>query len=615
MQKLIILLFLVQGIVISVLAQADGPVLKDTINLNEIVVTGTTTKVNRNNLPFAISVVTLDQIAESNESSLLPILSGRVPGLFVTERGVTGFGVANGAAGQISIRGIGSNPTTGVLMLIDGHPQFMGIMGHPLSDSYVSSDAEKVEVIRGPGSLLYGSNAMGGVINIITRKQNIDGFTGDVRLMYGAFNTQKYVGSVGYKHNRFSVFGSVNHDQTDGHRADSEFNITNGYLKVGYELNKNIRIGSDFSLAKFTTTDPGPDTLNAVKGYSLDITRGYYSLYIDNEYDKISGTAKFFFNFGEHNITDGFHSTDKNWGLNLSEAFKLFPGNTLSLGVDLINYGGKAENLKAMNGKGVVFTDTTLFELGAYMVMQQTVMEKLTLNGGLRIQHGESYGNEWIPSVGLAWQILPATTWKAMVSKGFRSPTIRELFMWNHNPNLNPERIMSYETGISRSFLNGKLNTELTGYIANGDNLIVAGAMGMLYNSGTIRNKGLEIAINAIPAKHLAFNLSYSYIHMKSPLFATPKHNLFIGGNYDWRKLSLSANIHQVVDLDSDASDVTKLESYTAVNSKIVYRFSSDIEVFANAENLLNQHYEINRYYPMPGTTFFCGVNIKLRKK
>ena len=615
MQKLMILLFWVQGIAICVMAQAEGPVLKDTINLNEIVVTGTTTKVNRNNLPFAISVVTLDQIAESNESSLLPILSGRVPGLFVTERGVTGFGVANGAAGQISVRGIGGNPTTGVLILIDGHPQFMGIMGHPLSDSYVSSDAEKVEVIRGPGSILYGSNAMGGVINIITRKQNIDGFTGDARLMYGAFNTQKYMGLAGYKHNRFSVFGSVNHDQTDGHRADSEFNITNGYLKVGYELNKNIRIGSDFSLAKFTTTDPGPDTLNAVKGYSLDITRGYYSLYIDNEYDKISGTAKFFFNFGEHNITDGFHSTDKNRGLNLSEAFKLFPGNTLSLGADLINYGGKAENLNAMNGKGVVFTDTTLFELGAYMVMQQTVMGKLTLNGGLRIQHGESYGNEWIPSAGLAWQILPATTWKAMVSKGFRSPTIRELFMWNHNSNLNPERIMSYETGISRSFLNGKLNTELTGYITNGDNLIVAGAMGMLYNSGAIRNKGLEIAINAIPAKHLAFNLSYSYIHMKSRLFATPKHNLFISGNYDWRKLSLSANIHQIIDLDSDTSDVTKLESYMVVNSKVVYRFSSNIEVFANVENLLNQHYEINRYYPMPGTTLFCGVNVKLRKK
>ena len=327
----------------------------------------------------------------------------------------------------------------------------------------MASDAEKVEVIRGPGSLLYGSNAMGGVINIITRKQINEGFNANVRLMYGSFNTLKYMGSAGFKKNRFTVFGSVNHDQTDGHRPDSEFNITNGYLKVGYEVNNNLKIGSDFSLAKFKTTDPGPDTLNAVKGSSLDITRGYFSVFLDNEYKKASGTAKFFYNFGEHTISDGFHSNDKNWGLNLSEAFRLYPGNTLSIGADFVDYGGKAENLKAMNGTGITFADTTLFELGAYIVMQQTLFEKFTINGGMRLQHNERFGNEWIPSLGFAWQILPSTTWKAMVSKGFRSPTIRELYMWNHNPDLMPERIMSYETGVSQSFLNGKLNAELTG--------------------------------------------------------------------------------------------------------------------------------------------------------
>jgi len=179
---------------------------------------------------------------------------------------------------------------------------------------------------------------------------------------------------------------------------------------------------------------------------------------------------------------------------------------------------------------------------------------------------------------------------------------------------LNPERIMSYETGVSRSFLDGKLNAELTGYIANGDNLIVAGAMGNLYNSGVIRNKGIEVAVNASPAKNLTVNLSYSYIHMESPLFATPKHNLFIGGRYNWKKISVSANIQQINDLDTDATAITKLESYTLLNVKIVYHVTSNLEIFASAENLLNQKYEINRYYPMPGTTLFGGVNFKIGK-
>jgi len=165
---------------------------EDTIKIDEVVITGTPVRVNRNSVPMAVSVVDRSQIEESNESALLPVLNGRVPGLFVTERGITGFGVATGSAGQISIRGIGGNPTTGVLMLIDGHPQFMGIMGHPLPDSYVASDVERVEVIRGPASILYGSNAMGGVINIITRKQTADGTHGNARISYGSYNTQKY---------------------------------------------------------------------------------------------------------------------------------------------------------------------------------------------------------------------------------------------------------------------------------------------------------------------------------------------------------------------------------------------------------------------------------------
>lgn len=612
MKNLIITLFVFYGLLINVNAQIPVTNLKDTINLKEIVVTGTTFDVNKNIIPMAISVVSRSQISESNESALLPVLSGRVPGLFVTERGVTGFGVSSGSAGQITIRGIGGNPTTGVLILIDGHPQYMGIMGHPLSDSYIASDAERVEIIRGPGSLLYGSNAMGGVINIITRKQSKEGFNSDIRMTYGSFNTQKYMGSAGYKHSRISVFSSINHDQTDGHRPNSEFNITNGYLKIGYELNKNLKIGTDFSLAKFKTVDPGPDTINAIRGTSLDITRGYYSFYLDNEYEKASGTAKFFYNFGVHDISDGFHSNDINWGLNLSEAFKLYDSNKVSFGADFIKYGGKAENILAMNGNGIIFSDTTLYELGAYAVIQQKVFEKITLNGGVRIQHNQRYGNEWIPSAGLAWQLSPLTTLKTIISKGFRSPTIRELYMWNHNPDLQPERIMSYETGISRSFINGKLNAELTGYIIDGDNLIVTGAMGNLYNSGVIRNKGIEVAINANPNENLIINVSYSYINMKSPLFATPKHNLFIGGRYNLKKISISANVRQINDLNTDAIAVSKLESYTLLSAKLMCHLSSNLEIFTSAENILNQHYEINRYYPMPGATFFCGINYRL---
>src|ERR1035437_1268414 len=107
-QKRILIIVLFISAINSTIAQKQKIVsmaTEDTILLKDVIVTtGTPVKVNKNNVPMSVTVVTRKQIEESNESALLPVLNGRVPGLFVTERGITGFGVANNAAGQITIR-------------------------------------------------------------------------------------------------------------------------------------------------------------------------------------------------------------------------------------------------------------------------------------------------------------------------------------------------------------------------------------------------------------------------------------------------------------------------------------------------------------------------------
>lgn len=130
--------------------------------IDEVVVTRTRNETDVRHLPMTISVVDRQQIEKRYEPSLLPLLTEQVPGLFTTSRGIMGYGVSTGAAGGMSLRGIGGSPTAGLLVLIDGHPQYMGLMGHPIADAYQSMMAEKVEVLHGPASVLYGSNAMGG---------------------------------------------------------------------------------------------------------------------------------------------------------------------------------------------------------------------------------------------------------------------------------------------------------------------------------------------------------------------------------------------------------------------------------------------------------------------
>ena len=99
------------------------------MDIQEVVVTATKTRVNKNNTPLSISVITRQEIERSSESALLPVLSQRVPGLFVTQRGITGFGVSTGSAGTVNIRGVGSGNK--VLMLFDGNlngQEFMDIV-------------------------------------------------------------------------------------------------------------------------------------------------------------------------------------------------------------------------------------------------------------------------------------------------------------------------------------------------------------------------------------------------------------------------------------------------------------------------------------------------------
>ena len=124
-------------------AMAETPLEVDSIiQLNSVVVSANRIEVNRSSVPLTISVIDRERIESSSESALLPVLSEQVPGLFVTEKGITGFGVSTGAAGTINIRGVGGGNK--VLVLFDGQPQWAGLFGHALPDTYVASDVEPI---------------------------------------------------------------------------------------------------------------------------------------------------------------------------------------------------------------------------------------------------------------------------------------------------------------------------------------------------------------------------------------------------------------------------------------------------------------------------------------
>lgn len=478
--------------------------------IDEVVVTGTRSETDVRHLPMTVSVVRRPRLEESRQVSVLPVLNAQVPGFFSTSRGMMGYGVAAGASGQMSLRGIGGPaqaglPTTGLLVLIDGHPQYMGLMGHPIADAYQTMMAERVEVLRGPASVLYGSNAMGGVINIVTRKMQEDGVCTSIHAGAGSYGSVQTEVANRIRKGRFSSTATASYNRTDGHRPDMAFEQYGGYVKLEYGFTDNWRVWGDVNVTRFNASNPG----SVMKPYidnDQRITRGMTSFALENRYGKTSGALSFFYNWGDHWINDGyqaggeplqyrFNSNDRMWGVSWYQSVQLFRGNRLTVGADYFRFGGEAWN-QFFDGHRETSADKSLNEVAGYVDFRQDIAAWLTLDAGARVDYHSQAGTEFVPQVGLAFHLPEDAEIKAMAGKGFRNPTIREMYMFPpQNPDLKPERLWSYELSFVQSRLAGRLSYGLNVFYINGENLIIRlpnpGGSGMLnQNSGEIENWG-----------------------------------------------------------------------------------------------------------------------------
>ena len=610
------MVILLMGLCTTVSAQES---VQDTLHIPEVVVTGTRNAVDVRHLPMSVSVISERQITQRYEPSLLPLLTEQVPGLFTTARGVMGYGVSTGGSGGMSMRGVGGSPTTGMLVLIDGHPQYMGLMGHPISDAYQSMLAEKVEIVRGPASVLYGSNAMGGVINILTQQHREDGFRGNARIGYGSFNTLNSEVSGRYRKRGFSALVTGSYNRTDGHRANMGFEQYGGYAKVGYEFSQNWNVFADVNITHFNASNPGAVN-RPIFDNDSKITRGMISLSLENNYEHTSGAFKFFYNFGRHNINDGyyeggtprnflFNSTDQMLGVTWYQSATLFKGNRLTVGLDYQRFGGEAWNA-LLDGNRTDIIDKAIDNFAGYVDFRQNLGNFITLDAGVRVDHNTVTGTHFIPQFGVSIYPIKTGEIKLLASRGFRNPTIREMYMFPpQNPNLQPESMWNYEISWSQRF--ARFNYGVNIYYINGENMIQTVPVDgrpMNINTGKIENWGAEFSAAYRISDAFSLVANYSYLNMKYAVLAAPEHKLYAGVDFSKGRWSASTGVQYVAGLYT--SDDTQ-ENFVLWNLRGAFRATKWLELFAKGENLLNQKYEISLGFPMPGATVMGGVNIK----
>ena len=605
---------------------ADSLAVNNEYSLHEVVVTGTRNATDIRHLPMTISVVARPQLEMRYEPSLLPALNEQVPGLFVTSRGVMGYGVSTGAAGGFSMRGMSGNAQ--MLVLIDGHPQYMGLFGHPISDSYQTMLAERVEVLRGPASVLYGSNAMGGVVNIVTRKQQTDGVQTDINVGAGSYGTVQTEATNRVRHGRFSSVVSASYNRTDGHRKDMGFEQYGGYAKLGYDISDAWNVYGDINITHFNASNPGTVTEPLTDNDSR-ITRGMASFALQNNYDRTSGALSFFYNWGYHKINDGygpgeepqeslFRSKDLMMGLSWYQSAEMWQGSRLTLGFDYQHFGGESWNKVVATGAREPGVDKKQDEVAGYADFRQDIAGWLSLNAGIRVDHHSHVGTEWVPQGGLAFHLPKDAELKAMVSKGFRNPTIREMYMFPpQNPDLRPERLMNYELSFSQHLLDGALTYGANLYYINGDNLIMTireDGRPRNVNSGKIENWGLETNAAYRVNPHWNVNANYSWVHMEHPVISAPEHKLYAGADFTQGRWNVSTGIQYIKGLYTsvvtNGQGTEQTEDFVLWNLRASYRLCKYATLYVKGENLLAQRYEIMAGYPMPKATFMGGVHI-----
>ena len=572
--------------------------------------------------PINLSVVSRNQITENRNSSLLPVITEQVPALFITSRGVMGYGVATGAAGGMTIRGIGGSPTSGVLVAINGNPQFMGLMGHPLADSYQTMMAERVEVATGAMSAQYGSNAMGGVINIITRKAQQDTILTNANLMYGSYNTLSAGAGNLMRKGKFNSFAALDYSRTDGHRKNMDFEQYSAFANLGYDFSPYWQSSANINLTNFKASNPGSITV-PLNDNDADVLRGATAFTLTNKYKKTSGALNLFYNFGTHKINEGYRAGEEplNWrfrsndymaGVSANQRISLFNRNTIIAMFDYQLFGGRVQN-KFLDGRpDVEILDKTMNDVAGYLGFQQFFSRNLMLTAGLRADYNEHFDAvEWVPHASLNYVAANNTrTIKAIVSKGFRYPTIGELFyLPPRNPDLKPERLMNYEIAVSQDLLNKNLNLGLNLYYINGNNSIqtvFADSAPRFMNTGKIENYGLEFLAQYRVNQHFNLSANYAWLNMEHKVIASPKHKLYAGLHYTRQKWSASSGVQYVSGLYCNP----KTESFVLWNLQASYRITKMLEIFAKGENLLNQKYEINAGFPMPGAMVLGGINV-----
>jgi iron complex outermembrane receptor protein len=624
------------------------------ITLEKVVVTGTRDVQEIRKIPANVTVITKEEIERSDSQTIVDLMTNEVG---VVARDFYG----TGKTASVDVRGFGETGPLNTLVLVDGRRvNEIDLSGVDWTQIPLDQ-VERIEIVRGSGSVLYGDNAVGGVINIITKKPE-KALSAKVEEVLGSYHFNKESASVSGKSGSLSAIVNADYNATEGYRDNGFFRARDVGGKLIYDVNQDISFNFTGNIHKDATGLPGglteADIDNLGRRGTLnpddkaDTEDWYTSLGIKGklwDFGRIEGDVTYRHRKVD-DFFDSFNFKDRRnlgtWGVTpkyILEKSLWKHANKMILGLDFYQSDSDIFSESAFSPNR---SEVEKRSIGVYLLDEFSIFQKLILSLG--------YRNEWVvydlfqetpelkdtvrdhePAYNVSLDYLFSKKSSAFFSfkRSFRFPVSDELLQFfptfQVNPDIKPQRGYDYEAGV-RHFFTDKIEANLTLFWIDLQNEI-------FFNPATFTNEnypktrrlGIELGVKARPFEWLSLWGNYGYIkpHLRGDSFSgndipgVPRHKGSVGADiHVWKGFQLDGRANFIGSryfISDFANQVEKLDWYYTIDVKLSYAWKG-LKAFIGVNNLFNQKYAEfgvvdgfgnQFFYPSPERNFIGGIS------
>jgi vitamin B12 transporter len=591
-----------------------------------VVVTATRVPTDPARVASSTTVITAEEI-ERRQLRSLPEILQTVPGIVVVQSGGTG------QITSVFSRGTESNHT---LFLINGVEA-----ADPSSNATFSiehllvGDIERVEIIRGPQSVLYGSDAIGAVVNIITRRgAGAPSLSG--RIEGGSFGTLSGSAGVSGAHGPLDYALSANRFHTDGVSSFSErvgggendaYDNVGATANLGYAPNELVTLRG---FAKLLSADVEFDEFGNESGPHIDSRQAFGRA--EAEFNLLDGLwvptvalSATHVNRETKEALFGGEFTGSKIKLELQNDFYVSDQHTITL-------GGESEWDHGQSEEAFLGFDEELRNQAVYVQDQFAFWNRLFGTVGARLDHHSEFGSE------VTWRIAPAyllretgTKLKASYATGFKAPSLEDLFGGDGtgfivgNPDLQPEKSRGWDVGFEQSLFGDRVSFGATYFRNEIEDLIAVDFLTpppvRPENVAEAETWGVESFIAVTPVERVTVRLDHTWLKTRdqvanADLIRRPEHKLNLDVAYrPTEEVTLSLDVLYVGKRE-DGDFVTfariKEDPYTVVSLAGSWQARSNLRLFGRVENLFDEEYENPNGFGHAGIGFFAGLEARL---